>query len=316
MLTRHQHRVLSFAPVSAVFATPELLETILSYVDIRTLLTSVQRVCHHWHIIVTNSPLLQRLLYFRPQLQHHAFSDGPQHTSQEDHPDRVPNPLLKEAFPSFYILGRFVGGCHDREAFEMMRMSASPALTQAFMQPKASWRFMLITQPPVMKLGCWMTEQPTCGELPVEQFKILDFAIPSLPNSNTHCPSSGGLRMGKLYDMISRWMGTPSRPSFTIYWTPHDVNTLKGGFHLLNMAPHGRHHPELKACGGAVDILLRGERWGNPFTRHARLAAEFRRKYTFKSVRKNDGMDLEPVSDSGYKSPWEWVKILDGAQEI
>lgn len=47
-------------------AIPELLELILLHVDLRTILTSAQRVSRAWHALVTTSTALQRALFFAP----------------------------------------------------------------------------------------------------------------------------------------------------------------------------------------------------------------------------------------------------------
>lgn len=323
MITRHQRRARSFAPVSAVLNTPELLETIFSYLDQRTLLISAQRVSHYWRLTIINSPVLQRLLYFRPDPQPPVSAEETQGVP----PCRVPNPLLKQAFPPMFVNTTMnettlTGGRYRRDAVKEMSLFASPARQKAFLHPNASWRYMLVTQPPVLRLGCWQSDNPICGELPGERFKILHFttqfpATPSAGKQPTAQLAPGdGLRMGKLYDLVIRWLTNPGNPLFAVHWTPHDVSTFRQRFFLHAMGPPSRDDPCLIACGNAVDVLLRGERWHGDCVRPMKAWYDpvFKRRYTFKCAKKDEKMSLEPVRDSGYKTVTEWMEIFEAAE--
>ena len=50
--------------ITPVLATPEVLEMILLHTDMRTLLTSCQRVCRDWRNLITKSPSIQKALFF------------------------------------------------------------------------------------------------------------------------------------------------------------------------------------------------------------------------------------------------------------
>ncbi|KAK8094297.1 hypothetical protein PG997_000982 [Apiospora hydei] len=66
---------------------PELLESILLYLDEQTLLVTVQRVSKHWRDLIATSPRLQRKLFLLPDDSAAAARDP------------RPNPLLAAAFP-------------------------------------------------------------------------------------------------------------------------------------------------------------------------------------------------------------------------
>ncbi|KAI0107253.1 hypothetical protein GGR51DRAFT_559594 [Nemania sp. FL0031] len=123
----------------AVLWTAELLEQILLHLDMRTLLTAAQLVRRQWRDLITTSPTLQQALYFKPVAQ----ASGP----------RTPNPLLAEVFPPWFRLDldqRSPLVCRDN--FRELRIGRT-WLRRAFMHPAATWRRMLVQQPPVLQLG-------------------------------------------------------------------------------------------------------------------------------------------------------------------
>ncbi|OJJ30464.1 hypothetical protein ASPWEDRAFT_46060 [Aspergillus wentii DTO 134E9] len=73
------------------FLIPEILENILLHTDMCTLLTSAQRVCHHWHNLITESHNLQAALFFKPTKR--KFQEGSQTHSKLPH-RRKPLALL------------------------------------------------------------------------------------------------------------------------------------------------------------------------------------------------------------------------------
>ncbi|KAK7948475.1 uncharacterized protein PG986_009361 [Apiospora aurea] len=110
---------------------PELLESILLYLDERTLLVTVQRVSKPWHDLIATSPRLQRKLFLLPDDSAAAARDP------------RPNPLLVAAFPFCFddILSPF----QPRQIWP--RLWTAP---HAFGHPRASWRRMLVHQPPAL----------------------------------------------------------------------------------------------------------------------------------------------------------------------
>ncbi|KAF8144400.1 hypothetical protein K438DRAFT_1426589, partial [Mycena galopus ATCC 62051] len=115
-----------------VLSIPELLELILVRLPMRDLLVTAPLVSKTWHA-ATLSPELQRALFFEPD----ALSPP------------IRNPLLMETFPPFFAVpppnqNRWLWpGTPD--AIKAMPWSRAP---EAFKRANASWRRMLVTQPP------------------------------------------------------------------------------------------------------------------------------------------------------------------------
>jgi hypothetical protein len=100
-----------------VFNIPELLENILMRLPITTVLVNVQRVCKLWRDTVQQSSALQRALYFNPkQLSRSGQKSQIRHV----------NPYG-----------------------DLISTKEHSNRTYAFDRADASWRHMLIVQPPV-----------------------------------------------------------------------------------------------------------------------------------------------------------------------
>jgi len=291
MKTRSQQRVFAQTASDTVLSIPELFEAILSQLPLRTLLTAAQRVSRYWRATITGSLRLQRLLFLQPQPQPQA-QDG-----VFDDRNRVLNPLLAEAFPPWYP-PRPESSRYSHTVFGTLPMTRASSNMKAFLRPQASWRLMFISQPPPLKLGCWMSKQFVFGQLPEHQFKIQSF------------PS--GLRMGTLYSRVQRWLGTCPTADFSINHTPKQYDTLHiiHGIQVLPAALVAALPRDvvLERCGMAVDVMLSGQRC-DPVgclqsATEERELATFRRKF---KLRGNTASELlEPASDSGYKIPHDW----------
>ncbi|KAJ5086376.1 hypothetical protein NUU61_007683 [Penicillium alfredii] len=131
-------------------ATAEVLENILLGLDLTSLLTSAQRVCHSWHNLVSTSPSLQKHLFLQPdwQKRHKTW-----------------NPLLSARFPHWFPPTHTESqanedNCHiegggtllEKSDFEKLPL-AQPDTIASFMYKNASWRRMLVQQPPVLDLA-------------------------------------------------------------------------------------------------------------------------------------------------------------------
>ncbi|KAE8422264.1 hypothetical protein BDV36DRAFT_245462, partial [Aspergillus pseudocaelatus] len=130
--------------VHRTLSTPEVLELILLQLDLRTLLTSAQRTCRAWRTLIQDSPALQRALFFMPGT---GDSSG----------RKVSNPLLVEAFPFVFDTSTNMTfpEYRDGECLSTCRMAKYPETQTAFLRREASWRRMLLQQPPVFKLARW-----------------------------------------------------------------------------------------------------------------------------------------------------------------
>ena len=135
---------------------PELLEQILLNLDMPTLLKS-QCVCHFWQNVITGSRAIQQDLFLRPIELRPGMQLEPRF-----------NPLLHE-----------------------MKNRATPEHRQSFLREEASWRRMLIRQPPTFKLGVITPGRPR------------PFLVQSFRERND------GLRLGLLFSLVEgdvlRW---------------------------------------------------------------------------------------------------------------
>lgn len=134
-----------------VLDSPELLEIILVQMDMRSLLTSAQRVCHRWANLINKSPSIQKALFFTPIKDSEWGTD-----------EKTPNPLLVETFPSIFP----ANGRPKRFEFDFSNMAITKdASTMAqFVRKDASWRRMLVQQPPIRNIGQFHISHGMCGD--------------------------------------------------------------------------------------------------------------------------------------------------------
>ncbi|KAJ7717791.1 hypothetical protein B0H16DRAFT_1610272 [Mycena metata] len=153
---------------------------ILARVHLRDLLVAAPRVSKTWNAI-TLTPTLQRILFFQP-------ASAPSNWAP------VRSPLLMELFPPFFApegpRGRVSWPGHAKSIAQMPLANAA----EAFKRPDASWRRMLVVQPPAPAL-----------------ITTVNYDHPSLP----------GLRMGALCDLAVPLIDRPLS-SFYISWPGHD----------------------------------------------------------------------------------------------
>ncbi|KAJ6476651.1 hypothetical protein C8R47DRAFT_949441, partial [Mycena vitilis] len=162
-----------------VISTPELLSLILGQLPMRNLLVRAPLVSKTWHAI-TLSPELQRVLFFQPD-------DSPS--------EPMMNPLLKEVFPPFFsthINELDPSSWPDARAMVSMPWAKAP---EAFQRPEASWRRMLVRQPPAETMlvteKCY-TERPRSSGV-YERRGEFKSAKPAL------C-------MGEVYDLVAAFV--------------------------------------------------------------------------------------------------------------
>ncbi|KAJ5608330.1 hypothetical protein N7537_004949 [Penicillium hordei] len=119
----------------------ELWESILWQVDPRTLLASATRVCHAWATLIQNSTALQQLLFFAPDTR--VPSDEKTHCS-----------LLVDAFPSVLFKHAKRGDDYNF-TIATWDFIKHPEKQLAYLRPEASWRRMLVQQPPIYRIAIW-----------------------------------------------------------------------------------------------------------------------------------------------------------------
>jgi len=167
-----------------VICTPELLELILWHLPMRHLLVAAPLVSQTWRAI-TLTPALQCALFFRPD----PFSESRD------------NPLLAELFPPFFSVGGYSGA--DASGIMSMPWSRAP---DAFKRADASWRRMLVTQPPTQTMAI------------TETIVTPNYAGP--PDESTPrraVLNDLSLRMGFLYDIAAPFTNHVAS-AFCIRW--------------------------------------------------------------------------------------------------
>jgi hypothetical protein len=144
---------------------------ILVQVDMRTLLASGQRVCHAWTNLIRTSRSLQRALFFTPIRE-------PEWATAE----KTLNPLLAETFPGIFPANANDDDDDDDErfAYRGLPMAKDAETMNRFVRPNASWRRMLVQQPPLRDIGLFHILSTRIG-LRVKRSTI-PVSLPLLPN--------------------------------------------------------------------------------------------------------------------------------------
>ncbi|PTB80228.1 hypothetical protein M440DRAFT_1427976 [Trichoderma longibrachiatum ATCC 18648] len=233
-----------------IMQSTELLESIFLLLDPVTVLTSVQRVNKTWKGIADGSTALRRKLYFRPDSKA-KLGLHPQAQWLKGDRGKFPvvNSLLARYFKNcFFSFGRTYGWLRRAESFyehrwtrhhhrlKRMDMPWEPSSIyqpmlegkldgratleaiqerERFTRSGASWRNMLVCQPPIFSFGV-MIFQPDRGTSPLPQ--RMEKAIIKAHDMNV------GLCMGQLYDFVQERASHHHLPSlwFRIVWfEPH-----------------------------------------------------------------------------------------------
>lgn len=113
---------------------------ILLQTDMCTLLTSCERICRDWRNLIITSPSIQKALFFT------AIKD-----SEWGARETLPNSLLEEMFPTIFP-AQDDPEDHEFE-FSECAMAKDPVGLDRFFREEASWRRMLVQQPPIQELG-------------------------------------------------------------------------------------------------------------------------------------------------------------------
>ncbi|KAH7120875.1 hypothetical protein B0J11DRAFT_581644 [Dendryphion nanum] len=130
------------ASTPAPFQINEILELILVHVPPKDLLVSGQCVCKRWETIITTSPRIRRSLFFAPDADHTPAAPDGIYTV---------NPFIVQAFKPFFKFDVWV----DLTIFppvERVDIALKTTVDDwpvAMRHTGASWRKMLVAQPPV-----------------------------------------------------------------------------------------------------------------------------------------------------------------------
>lgn len=151
----------------------EIAENILVYLPMKDLLLA-QRVSSGWRDLIKSSPVLQQQLFMRPI---------PQNLSDDDNnPMREYNPLLIQHMPAWF---RRSGKSTPRSIHNVPW--AKDASRLAFLRREASWRNMLLAQPPFFVYERVRSAHGMAGD-------FLSVGCSEQPD---------GLRMGLVYDAVT-----------------------------------------------------------------------------------------------------------------
>lgn len=185
---------------------PELIEAILLQLPMRDLLVHAQLVNKDFYSVITTFPSLQRKLFFvaKPATSPQTPQDESSSRFQAVtcHENWEINPLLRNMFPPWFKNhGQFQqSGIGDLRKLDW---NSSKEKTAAYARREASWRRMLLTQPPVTSLGIVKSASARHG---ISEYKgeiVLE----------------GGIKMGLLFDLVEMHMINCSPvSSFALRW--------------------------------------------------------------------------------------------------
>jgi hypothetical protein len=134
---------------SAVFGTAELFEQILLQVDMKTLLLS-QRVNTQWRDTITDSPALQKKLFFKPG----TFGEAKEFVQADEHHGRIFITLTPE-----YRVWKLTEPAQPTAIVNPLLLRcpwlcpAELGLKDAAPDEHASWMKMLYIQPPPLNVA-------------------------------------------------------------------------------------------------------------------------------------------------------------------
>jgi hypothetical protein len=169
-----------------VFALPEIFEAILLELPARHLLAHAQLVSQSWNTTIKTSTLLQQHLFFLP--------------AQPSSSSRKFNPLLHSSFLPWFednTRNRYKRGAE----WKALDWNSTPKKQAAYACKEASWRNMLLCQPPIHVLSIERHWHSMGGE--------------KLQQRSTHFED--GVRMGLVYDRVYEAVRRPIT-TFSMNW--------------------------------------------------------------------------------------------------
>ncbi|KAJ5413920.1 hypothetical protein N7509_000547 [Penicillium cosmopolitanum] len=201
----------------------ELLEAILLGVKDEKTLLLAQRVCRQWVNCIRQSSAIQQALFFQPT---NAGLERCQKPRQ--------NPLLAAKFPYWFPSDNLKACAMAYGAGDMQDFLDSKTV---YLRPTASWRRMLVQQPPIMGLQ-WI-------DLSLADRSNITTQRYSLPSE----ACGDGLRMNTLYDLVVRSAEKAEQYFyFRVAWSSY--KTYSHQFKMpstSNPDPCGRNDPQYKS---------------------------------------------------------------------
>ncbi|KAJ5952569.1 uncharacterized protein N7479_010982 [Penicillium vulpinum] len=126
-----------------IFFINEILENILLHTEMRTLLTSAQRVSRLWNAMIRTSVRLQESLFFKPSK--FEISDPSQ---------RIRNPLLEDIlWAQFFLKQRQTSESKIADISRFPLRHPERRKLNVYLRKDASWKRMLLQQPPTSSIG-------------------------------------------------------------------------------------------------------------------------------------------------------------------
>ncbi|KAK4212290.1 hypothetical protein QBC37DRAFT_425197 [Rhypophila decipiens] len=231
---------------AAVLKCPELLELILLHLDLKSRITSAPRVSRFWFVNLNQSPSLRKASFFQAD----RSLDPPE-------PGERPyiNPLLQEALGEYFFNlsdSEAEGGKHRfRRAECFWKLPWSPnnlhhlkaetgsvvdvdpsCRQRSFTRKGASWRRMLVSQPPPPFLGfTWLDCFPMIGGAGGNRFHVDSVQPPTTDAAATENVVAGGVTMGLLYDTVQSLTMHQKQPGlfYRVRWDMTVERTPKDG---------------------------------------------------------------------------------------
>jgi hypothetical protein len=159
-----------------IFLINELLENILLHTDMRTLLTSGQRVCRDWKAMIKASPRLQERLFLKPSI-----------SQASNKCYRLRNPLLEDVlWAHFFLKQQQNSESNLADVSRFPLREADRLKLKIYLRKDASWKQMLLQQPPSSSTGV------------LEIIKRSDSEFTKLAVN----PDEGFLRMGHILTLL------------------------------------------------------------------------------------------------------------------
>lgn len=202
-----------------VLAIYELLELILINLPMRDLLRS-QRVCRTWHSAIQTSPTIQQALFFSPKRRKHPVC--PERETWEA------NQLLQVEFPPWFQLA-YIKSRWDwpmARSFNDLPWARDEKRCEAFMRPDASWRRMLLTQPPIRDVQIVVKCDHVRNLINDDYLRFVGHrqpheAPPGADSLFSELSKESGVTMGFLYDVTQDFtLSKHVVSNFFVQWRP------------------------------------------------------------------------------------------------
>ncbi|KAM7185585.1 hypothetical protein V8F33_012328 [Rhypophila sp. PSN 637] len=232
--------------IAKVLKCPELLELILLHLDLKSRITFAPRVSRFWFDTLNQSPSLRKASFFQAD----RSLDPPK-------PGERPciNPLLQEAFGEYFFNLSDSEAEGDRHIFRRAEYfwklpwspnnlhhlkaktgsvaDVEPSCRQrSFTRKGASWRRMLVSQPPPPFLGfTWRDGFPFIGLGDGDRFHVDSVQPPTTDAAATENVVAGGVTMGLLYDTVQSLTMHQKQPGlfYRVRWDMTCERTPKDG---------------------------------------------------------------------------------------